>query len=99
MSELDYKFYLNLPNRSTSLNQVPNRIKNSVYFKNLLEAKTICTEKSGRGSKIIINNIDSYNKAFSRKFPINEDAAITKASNIRRHRNSKARKTDTLPVF
>lgn len=99
MKEHDYKFYSELRSGSISLNQVPKSIKNSLHFQNLFAAKTLDTEKSGRGSKIIIKNLKSFESFFAKHFSEDVSDVITKASNIRKLRDSKARKTKSASVF
>jgi hypothetical protein len=99
MKELDYKFYSELRGKSISVNDVPKSVKKSLHFQNLFASKALDTEKSGRGSKIIIKNIQSFNSFFSKYFSEDEITAITKSSNIKRLRDSKARKTKSPSVF
>lgn len=99
MKEHDYKFYSELRNRRISVNDVPKRIKNSLHFQNLLAAKTLDTEKSGRGSKVIIKNLSSFESFFAAHFSKEEVITITKSSNIKRLRDSKARKIKSLSIF
>lgn len=99
MKELDYKFYSELRDRSISVNDVPKSVKKSLQFQNLFASKTLDTEKSGRGSKIIIKNISSYDSFFFKHFTKDEITAITKSSNIKKLRDSKARKTKSPSIF
>lgn len=99
MKEHDYTFYSELRNRSISLNQVPKSVKMSLHFQNLIEAKTLDTEKSGRGSKIIIKNLESFEAFFTKYFSVDESTSITKSSNIKKFRDSKARKTKSPSIF
>jgi hypothetical protein len=99
MKEQDYKFYSELRNRSISLNDVPKSIKNSLHFQNLFASKTLDTEKSGRGSKIIIKNISSFEFFYSKHFSEDGTTDVTKFSNIKKLRNSKARRTKSPAVF
>jgi len=99
MKEHDFKFYSELRNRSISLNDVPKSVKNSLHFQNLFASKTLDTEKSGRGSKIIIINIPSFESFYSKHFSEDGTTAVTKFSNIKKLRNSKARKTKSPAVF
>jgi hypothetical protein len=98
MKEHDYKFYSELRNRSISLNAVPKSVKNSLQFKNLFP-QILDTEKSGRGSKIVIINISSYESFFSKHFSNDEITVISKSSNIRKLRDSKARQTKSASIF
>lgn len=99
MKEQDYKFYSELRKRSVSVKEVPKSIKNSLHFQNLFAAKTLDTEKSGRGSKIVIKNINSFESFFSAYFPENEISSITKSYNIKSLRDSKARKVKSPSVY
>jgi hypothetical protein len=99
MKELDYKFYSELRNRSISVNDVPKSVKKSLHYQNLFAAKTLDTEKSGRGSRIIIKNFKSFEAFFAKHFSEDNSSVITKASNIKKLRDSKARKTKTTSIF
>ena len=99
MKELDYKFYSELRSNNITLNQVPKSVRNSLHFQNLLQAKIIDTEKSGRGSRIIIKSPESFESFFSKYFSTDEVIEITKASNIKKLRDSKARKTKSPSIF
>jgi len=99
MKEHDYKFYSELRDRSISLNDVPKSIKNSLYFQNLFASKTLDTEKSGRGSKIIIINISSFESFYLKHFSEDGSTDVTKFSNIKKLRNSKAKRTKSPAVF
>jgi len=99
MKEHDYKFYSELRNRTISVNDVPKSVKKSLHYQNLFTSKTLDTKKSGRGSKIFIKNIQSFNSFFSKCFSEDDITAITKSSNIKKLRDSKARKTKTPSVF
>lgn len=98
MREHDYKFYSELRNRSISLNDVPKSIKNSVQFQNLFP-QILDTEKSGRGSKIIIKNRSSFDSFFNKHFSSEVTSEITRFSNIKKLKNSKARRTQSHSVF
>lgn len=99
MKEHDFKFYSELRCRSISVNEVPKSVKKSLHFQNLIASKTLDTQKSGRGSKIIIKNIQSFESFFSKHFSVEEIDAITKSSNIKKLRDSKARRTKSPYVF
>ncbi len=99
MKEHDYKFYSELRNASIPVNAVPKSVKKSLHYQNLFAAKTLDTEKSGRGSKIVIKNVEKFHSFYSRHFSEEEITTITKASNIKKLRDSKGRKTKSPPVF
>lgn len=99
MKEHDYKFYSELRNRSISVNDVPKSVKKSLHYQNLFAAKTLDTEKSGRGSKIIIKNIPSFESFYSKHFSVEVVTTITKFSNIKKLRDSKARRTKSPSIF
>ncbi len=98
MKEHDYKFYSELRNRSISLNDVPKSVKNSLQFQNLFP-QILDTEKSGRGSKIIIKNSSSYESFYSKHFSEEVTTAITKSTNIKKLRDSKGRRTKSSSIF
>lgn len=100
MKEHDYKFYSEIRKKSISLSQVPKSVKNSLHFINLMDAKTLDTEKLGRGSKVFIKNSESFETFFSKYFSADEqNTIISKASNIKKLRDSKARKTKSSSIF
>lgn len=100
MKELDYKFYSELRGNNITLNQVPKSVKNSLHFQNLLQAKIIDTEKSGRGSRIIIKSPESFESFFSKYFSDDEVSVITKASNIKKLRRFQSTKNKiTFNIF
>jgi hypothetical protein len=99
MKELDYKFYSELRSNTITLNQVPKGIKDSLQFQNLLQAKIIETAKSGRGSRIIIKNSESFESFFARYFEVDKTSEITKTSNIKKLKDSKARRTKSPAIF
>ena len=81
------------------MTDIPKSVTTSLHFQNLIAAKIIESIKSGRGSKIVIKNIESFESFFSLHFSEEEVAIHTKASNIRKLRNSKARKTKSPSIF
>jgi hypothetical protein len=99
MKEHDYKFYSGLRNGSISVNNVPKSVKNSLHYQNLFYAKTLDTKKSGRGTIIFIKNLESFEAFFLKYFSADEIGAITKSSNIKKLRDSKARKTKSSSIF
>jgi hypothetical protein len=99
MKELEYKFYSELRSNEIPLTQVPGGLKNSLLFKNLLRAKILDTKKSGRGSILTINNKEAFESFFANHFTDTEALEITKASNILRLRDSKARRVKAKPLF
>lgn len=99
MKEQDYKFYSELRTKSIPLNEVPKSIKNSLHFQNLFAANTLDTVKSGRGSKVVVKNINSFECFFSNHFSEEDGAEVTRYSNIKKLRNSKARGIKSKSVF
>jgi len=99
MKEHDYRFYSKLRTRSISVNDVPKSVKKSLHYQNLFTSKTLDTEKSGRGSKIIVKNKPAYDSFFSKNFSDDDISTITKSSNIKKLRDSKARRTKPPSVF
>lgn len=99
MKEHDYKFYSKLRTTSVSLNDVPKSVKNSLHFQNLFAANTLDTVKSGRGSKIIIKNVSSFESFYSQHFSEEIIGEVTRFSNIKKLRNSKARRTKSNSIF
>jgi 5S rRNA maturation endonuclease (ribonuclease M5) len=74
-------------------------VRKSLPYQNLFSAKTLDTIKSGRGSKIIIKNQNSFEAFFTKYFSEDEINLITKSSNIKKLRDSKARKTKSPSIF
>lgn len=99
MKELDYKFYKELLSRSVSWRAIPNSVKKTLQFQNLLTSKTIDIEKAGRGSKVFIRNRITYESFFAAFFKEDETLPISKSSNIIKFRNSKARRTKSSSVY
>lgn len=99
MKQTDYKFYTELKLKSISLNRTPKTVKGSSVFKNLLGAGILATEKSGRGTNIIIKKQSEYDNFLKMSFPAIENLTATKANNIRQFKNSKARRTQELPMY
>lgn len=99
MKELEYKVYLELKSNEVPSAQVPMSIRGSLLFKNLQQAKIIDTRKAGRGSIFFVKNRESYDSFFSQHFSEAKGTQITKASNIQKLRDSKARRVETKPLF
>lgn len=99
MREVDFKTYkLLLENRSVSKSVIPKSVMQSNTFQNLLEAEIIKSTKLGRGYKIEISKDTEFEKFFNSTFP-EQDVSKTKSGNIKKYRNSKARKVDNNPIF
>jgi hypothetical protein len=99
MKEIDYKIYTELKKGSISMGQIPKTVRNSQTYKNLLGAKILQTEKSGRGSKLIVKDQSSFNSFYSNFFSEEEVTSISKYSNIKKLRDSKSRKTVSANIF
>lgn len=99
MKELDYKIYLELKSKDIPAAKVPTSVRNSLIFKNLQQAKIIDTKKSGRGSIFYIRNREAFDSFFNQHFTETDTTQITKASNILRLRDSKARRVESKPLF
>jgi len=99
MKPTDYKYYMAFPSNTVSLSSVPKTVRNSTHFQNLLDAKIIDLEKSGRGRKVTVIKPEAYAEFVAKHFPDTTNDTQTKAANIRKFRNSKARKIYTPPVF
>ena len=99
MSELEYKVYKELKVNDVPSTQVPKSVVSSLLFKNLQRAKIIDTKKAGRGSIFFVKNRESYDSFFNQHFSETDSAQITKASNIIKLRDSKARRVESKPLF
>jgi len=99
MKEIDYKFYNELKSNSISSAQVPRSVRTSLHFKNLFDAGVIDKIKSGRGSRLIILKQDKFENFLRSCFPESLDETLTKASNIRKFRDSKAKRTESASIF
>lgn len=99
MKQTDYKYYKLLLTDTPSFTSLPKSFREALHFQNLLNAKILEKEKSGRGQLIILKKQELFEKFLSNHFPEELDALATKNSNIKGLRNSKARKTITVPVF
>lgn len=99
MKELEYKVYKGLKTADLPVAQIPKSVRISLLFKNLQRAKIIDTRKSGRGSVFFVKNRELYDSFFNQHFSETDNAPITKASNILRLRDSKARRVESKPLF
>ena len=99
MKELEYKFYQGLKSKEIPMTQIPTTLRSSLIFKNLLKASIIDRKKSGRGSVVFVKDGKSYDSFLSQNFSDDDTKHITKASNILRLRDSKARRVKSNPLF
>ncbi|MBL7847292.1 MAG: hypothetical protein JNL40_07480 [Cyclobacteriaceae bacterium] len=99
MKELEYKVYKELKMNSVPSAQVPKSVRSSLLFKNLQQAKIIDTKKAGRGSIFFVKDSESYNSFFSQHFSGADSSLVSKASNILKLRDSKARRVESKPLF
>jgi len=99
MKELEYKFYQELKIKEIPMTQIPTSLKNTLVFKNLLRAGIIDGKKSGRGSVLYVKDQNYYESFLSQHFSDDDTKDITKASNILRLRDSKARRVKSNPLF
>lgn len=99
MKELEYKVYKELKMNSVPSAQVPKSVRSSLLFQNLQQAKIIDKKKAGRGSIFFVKDRESYNSFFSQHFSETDNSLITKASNILKLRDSKARRVESKPLF
>ena len=90
VKELDLKYYLELQQADITLSRLPASITQSDIFKHLVETRIVIFTKNGRGKIVSVNNNDSYQKFIQRYFP-QQVAGNSRAANIARLRNSKAK--------
>lgn len=99
MTEIEFKFYREIRSGDIPAGQLPNSIKSSLLFKNLINSKIIDTRKAGRGSLLFVRDKESFDSFYHHHFSEANSGVISKASNIRRLRDSKARKVTSEPLF
>jgi 5S rRNA maturation endonuclease (ribonuclease M5) len=99
MTEIEFKFYRELKSSDVPAGQIPAGVKNSLVFKNLLEARIIDARRSGRGSLLYVKNSESFSSFYNHHFSDLDETTISKSSNIRRLRDSKARRVESKPLF
>lgn len=99
MKQTDYKWYIAIQKGKVPLSSVPKTVRDSIHFMNLLEAGIIDKEKSGRGSNVIVKKPKAYAEFLSTHFPDASNDTKTKSANIRKFRNSKARRKKTPSIF
>ncbi|MBX2961953.1 MAG: hypothetical protein KF687_05525 [Cyclobacteriaceae bacterium] len=99
MKELEYKVYKELKMNNVPSAQIPKSVKNSLLFKNLQQAKILDTRRAGRGSIVFVKDIEAYDTFFNQHFSEADNVIITKASNILKLRDSKARHVESKPLF
>lgn len=99
MTETDYRCYNRLlQDSSLPLSQVPSGVANSATFQGLLTAGILQKERQGRGFLLRVAREDAFGEFFRNSFP-EAVAASSRASSIRRLRNSKAGRAERSPVF
>jgi hypothetical protein len=90
MREIDRTYYLGLKQAAIAFSKLPVGMRDSTTFINLVKSGILIIAKNGRGKMVSISNHDSYLQFLDRYFP--EDViADSRAANIARLRNSKAR--------
>lgn len=99
MKLTDYKYYKLLLTDTPSYASLPKSFREAQHFLNLLQANILQKEKSGRGQLIIVKKQDLFEKFLLKHFPEELSEQATKNANIKALRNSKARKTSSIPVF
>lgn len=99
MKLTDYKYYKLLLTDTPPYASLPKSFREAQHFQNLLQANILEKEKSGRGQLIIVKKQELFEKFLFKHFPEELSAQATKNTNIKALRNSKARKTTSIPVF
>jgi hypothetical protein len=99
MTEIEFKFYSEIRSVDVPAGQAPATVKGSLVFKNLVKSKIIDTKKAGRGYLFYVRNRELFESFYRHHFSEVENGAISKASNIRKLRDSKARKVESKPLF
>jgi hypothetical protein len=99
MKEVDFKIYKELfDNKSISKSLIPKSILESEIYKNLFLSKILESQKNGRGFKIIVSKEKEFKSFFETSFPLQE-VSKSKSGNIKKFRNSKAVKINSIPIF
>jgi len=91
MKEVDFKYYYELKKGEMSFSNIPIGITRSNTFKQLSDAGILGITKAGRGKTVRILNPLAYETFLTTYFPENI-AGNTRAANIIKLRNSKAKK-------
>lgn len=100
MSPTEINFYQGLLKlKIVNQSSIPKSVINSTEFKQLLGSKILCDEKSGKGRKYFIKNLESYKQWLSRKSNIVDDAVETKFQSVGKYRDSKAVKINQASFY
>lgn len=90
MKETDFKIYNALKLQTEIVySKIPARVRNSNSFLMLLESEIIAKEKRGKGLIVRVVNSKEFSRFYETHFP-KEVEAISKSSNIKKFRDSKA---------
>ncbi|WP_116787808.1 hypothetical protein [Flavobacterium psychrotrophum] len=99
MTQTDFNTYKKFRQEgSITEKALPTTILKSHHFQGLLSATIIEKERSGRGFRFEVKRPVEFETFFSTHFP--EDITVTdKTDNVRKFRNSKAKKIQSVPIF
>lgn len=100
MTETEYNFFKRLKTTKINCSKIPQIVKKSSYFRELLESNVIVIEGSLRRGSVRLNEEEHahYETFFSDKFPHPITGEFDRASNIKSLRNSKGRRTESNAV-
>ncbi|QTA78320.1 Uncharacterized protein dnl_05410 [Desulfonema limicola] len=95
-SQTDYNFLNSLLlETSVRYSSIPEKVKKSSYFLNLLNSCILIKEASGRGSLIRVADRQNFEAFFNNIFTNTEDSEINKVSNVAKFKDSKRRQTES----
>ncbi|MGM0609036.1 MAG: hypothetical protein ACQESP_11515 [Candidatus Muiribacteriota bacterium] len=98
LTRQDYQFYKKLlETKSIIYSKIPNQIKRSNDFIQLIKNNILEKNKSGNGFKITIKDVDYYKRFYYENFPEHTESNSRK-SNIKTYRDSKITHMADCPV-
>lgn len=99
MIELHHRTFKKfLEEEAISASSMPSTVRQSDQFEGLLRAEIIVLMKSGAGQKYFLKDRPAFEQFFQNMFP-EEITTVSKTSNIKKFRNSKATKIDLPAIF
>ena len=101
MKEIDFKIYNLISElKAISASKIPKSVSNSNVFRTLLSSNILQKNKIGKGFIVSLNKNkeQDFEKFFTNNFPV-ETIAISKSSNIKKFRDSKASHIKNEPIF
>jgi 5S rRNA maturation endonuclease (ribonuclease M5) len=100
MKEIDFKTYQILYVEGLiAYSKIPKMVLKSIQFQNLIQAAILEKERVGRGLNIIVRKKELFKSFYKNTFPEQTISETSKASNIKKFRDSKAKSINTPPIF